>query len=130
MPDAKMNLHELQTPSGTIWEFPPSVQRIAGVNCPVSGGGYFRFYPAWFTRRLLRRINAAQQPFMFYLHPWEIDPQQPRLQAGTATARMRHYVNLKTTQEKLKTLLNEFRFGTISQTIAALCGQPQLAAAV
>jgi polysaccharide deacetylase family protein (PEP-CTERM system associated) len=130
IPNAEMHPHELQTPAGSLWEFPASVQRIAGVNLPVSGGGYFRLYPVWLTQRLLQRINGQQQPFMFYVHPWEIDSAQPRLRAGSVMGRMRHYLNLETTQDKLETLLKEFRFGTVSQSIAAVRNAPQLGAAV
>jgi polysaccharide deacetylase family protein (PEP-CTERM system associated) len=130
IPDAPRNPHELQTPAGSIWEFPPSVQRVAGVNWPVSGGGYFRLYPAWVTRRALRRINAQQQPFMFYVHPWEIDAGQPRLEVGSASGRARHYLNLHSTHDKLKTLLQEFDFGTMSQAIAGIRSARRLGAAI
>ncbi len=118
IPDARPHVHELETSAGPLWEFPASTERLAGVNWPVSGGGYFRLYPFGVTRRFLRRINARGEPFMFYFHPWEIDAAQPRLQAGSRAGRWRHYLNLDGTQQKLELLLQEFRFGTISRSIA------------
>jgi polysaccharide deacetylase family protein (PEP-CTERM system associated) len=120
IPDAKREPHRITTPSGSLWEFPAAVIR-RGINWPVSGGGYFRMYPAWLSRRLLTRINEYdRRPFAFYVHPWEIDPEQPRLRAGSVTSRLRHRVNLQSTERKLSLLLERFRFATISQSIAAL----------
>jgi polysaccharide deacetylase family protein (PEP-CTERM system associated) len=125
IPDARPFVHQLQTSAGPMWEFPPSVLRAVGVNWPVSGGGYFRLYPAWLTCKCLARLNQRHgQPLMFYLHPWEIDADQPRLRAGSLAGRMRHYLNLGSTLGKLKTLLKNFRFGTISQAIAARHSEP------
>ncbi|MCC7087146.1 MAG: DUF3473 domain-containing protein [Pirellulales bacterium] len=113
-------LYRLQTKSGPICEFPPSVLRIAGKNVPVCGGGYFRLYPGLVTHTCLARFNRQHaMPFVFYLHPWEIDPQQPRLGVGTAINRLRHYVNLRRTEKKFNNLLERFQFGTVSAAIAA-----------
>ena len=119
IPNARPNIHRLDTACGSLWEFPPSVSRVGNVNLPVSGGGYFRLYPFSFTARCLRKINRTGQPFMFYVHPWELDPDQPRLHAGSRLSRWRHRVNLATTEAKLDRLLARFRFGTVSQAIAA-----------
>jgi polysaccharide deacetylase family protein (PEP-CTERM system associated) len=125
IPGARPFVHQLQTAAGPLWEFPPSVLRAGGVNWPVSGGGYFRLYPAWLTCKCLARLNQRHgEPMMFYVHPWEIDPAQPRLRAGSVTGRLRHYLNLGSTLGKLKTLLQKFRFGTISQAIAARQPEP------
>ena len=100
-----------------LWEFPPSVHRSWGLNLPVSGGGYFRLLPARIARRLLSNVNATTgQPFMFYIHPWELDPGQPRL-PGSMRSRVRHYQNLRTTERKLDRLLECFRFGTASESL-------------
>lgn len=116
--DAEPHLHELQTENGSLWEFPPSVVRVAGVNLPISGGGYFRLYPYSFTARCLSRVGRiAGRPFMFYVHPWEIDPEQPRLRAGTAVSRFRHHVNLTKTYAKLDRLLRDFPFGRARDVI-------------
>ena len=83
---------------------------------PVGGGGYFRLYPYALTRRGLRAINAAGRPFAVYLHPWEFDPEQPRLRPGMMRA-FRHYVGLRRTESRLVRLLNDFRFGTMSESL-------------
>jgi polysaccharide deacetylase family protein (PEP-CTERM system associated) len=119
IPKANRRIHRIETSAGSLWEFPPAVSRVGGVNVPVSGGGYFRLYPLSLTIRCLRQINRAGQPFIFYVHPWELDPDQPRLSAGSRLSRLRHRVNLATTEAKLDRLLTRFRFGTVSQVIAA-----------
>jgi polysaccharide deacetylase family protein (PEP-CTERM system associated) len=111
IPGAERSPHPIDCTAGRLWEFPASVFRSCGVNIPVSGGGYFRLYPLSFTLHCLRRINKRDgQPFMFYVHPWEIDADQPRL-SGSFRSRLRHYVNLADTERKLDVLLSEFRFG-------------------
>ena len=118
IPDAQPGPHRLETPSGSIWEFPPSVARLAGMNLPVGGGGYFRLFPLPWTVHWLRRINRAQRrPLMFYVHPWELDPGQPRIRGCSRLSRFRHYVNLAKNQRKLDGLLRRFRFGRISDVI-------------
>jgi polysaccharide deacetylase family protein (PEP-CTERM system associated) len=115
LPHAQRTLHRLPTPAGdSIWEFPASTARLLGMNLPVAGGGYFRLYPWNVTRRLLGRINNAEQrPFMFYTHPWEIDPDQPRIAGPGLRSRFRHYVNLASTAGKLERLLERFHFTTL-----------------
>jgi polysaccharide deacetylase family protein (PEP-CTERM system associated) len=118
IPGAEPRLHRMTTPAGPLWEFPPSVARFAGLNVPVSGGGYFRLYPLRLTLRLLRRINRREgQPFVFYLHPWEVDPGQPRMHAASRTSRFRHYVNLGRNERKLDRLLRHFRFGRLCDVV-------------
>jgi len=119
IPGAKRDLHQLETPAGRIWEFPPSVSRIGRMNLPVSGGGYFRLYPFAWTRRCLKRINQGElRSFMFYLHPWEFDPAQPRLDCGSPLSRWRHYLNLASLPGKFERLLREFRFGRVCDVVA------------
>jgi polysaccharide deacetylase family protein (PEP-CTERM system associated) len=120
IPGAQAGLHRLETPSGSIWEFPPAVYGLLGnaLPLPVGGGGYFRIYPFRFTRWCLRRLERAGQSFMFYLHPWEVDPNQPRLKAPLKS-RFRHYCNLRSTSNKLDRLLSSFRFGPLCDAIAA-----------
>ncbi|MEZ5560445.1 MAG: DUF3473 domain-containing protein [Pseudomonadales bacterium] len=103
---------------GRLLEFPISTLRIHGVSLPVSGGGYFRLYPYALSRLLARRVNADNRPFVFYLHPWEVDPDQPRVDVGVFT-RFRHYNNLDRCRSRLERLLRDFRFGTVSQSVAA-----------
>jgi len=119
IPGAEPRLHRLTTPAGVLWEFPASVVRIARMRLPVSGGGYFRLFPLVWTRYCLRRINhREQQPFVFYVHPWEIDPDQPRIPARSKLSRFRHYVGLSKSANKLERLLECFRFGTVRDVIA------------
>jgi hypothetical protein len=83
-----------------------------GCRLPLAGGGYFRLLPYWFSRWGLASINRRERrPFIFYLHPWEVDPEQPRVSAGWLS-RFRHYTNLGQCEERLRRLLGEFRFGT------------------
>ncbi|MDY6971068.1 MAG: XrtA system polysaccharide deacetylase [Thermodesulfobacteriota bacterium] len=101
-----------------IIEFPLSTIRFCGTNFPLAGGGYFRLFPYWLIRWGLNRINKAEkQGFIFYLHPWEIDPYQPRFNPGYIS-RFRHYVNLDRTREKLKRLISDFRFTTVKMVLA------------
>jgi len=106
--------------AGELQEFPVSVYSLGGrFGLPISGGGYFRLYPFQLTTRLLRRVNERfGLPFVFYTHPWEYDPDQPRLKAGSALKRFRHYVNLATTEAKLERLLTSFSFGRLDQVLA------------
>ncbi|MFU8818084.1 MAG: XrtA system polysaccharide deacetylase [Pseudomonadales bacterium] len=119
--------HYLQLPNGgRMLEFPISTLKLAGVSLPVSGGGYFRLYPYGLSRYLARQVNAQGRPFMFYLHPWEVDPEQPRVQVGALT-RFRHYNNLAKCHQRLDRLLGDFRFGTVTEAIAASYGaEPDL----
>jgi polysaccharide deacetylase family protein (PEP-CTERM system associated) len=120
IPAAPRDVHYLHTKSGRLLEFPSTVVRW-GVNLPVSGGGYFRLYPADLTIRALESVNRREnRPFMFYIHPWELDPEQPRLPYGSFLGRCRHYVNLHATEAKLERLLTRFRFGTVTQAVQAL----------
>ena len=105
-------------PSGrSIVEFPLSVARWAGLSVPVAGGGYFRLFPYGVTQAGLRQLNARGQPAVFYLHPWEIDAEQPRIQAGWLS-RFRHYNNLHRFEPRLRRLLGDFRFSTMAEVLA------------
>jgi polysaccharide deacetylase family protein (PEP-CTERM system associated) len=108
--------HRIERGGGSIWEFPPPVWRVMNYPLPVGGGGYFRLYPYGLTRRGLRAINDAGRPFAVYLHPWEFDPEQPRLRPGALRA-FRHYVGLHRTETRLMRLLKDFRFGTMSEAL-------------
>jgi polysaccharide deacetylase family protein (PEP-CTERM system associated) len=121
IPDAERMPHRLATPAGkVIVEWPLSTARVFGARLPVSGGGYFRLLPYWLTRWGLNSINRREaRPFIFYLHPWEIDPAQPRVQASWLS-RFRHYTNLDGCEDRLRRLLREFRFGTARDGLASL----------
>ncbi|MCA9213415.1 MAG: DUF3473 domain-containing protein [Planctomycetales bacterium] len=126
IPDAQRDIHQIETNSGTIWEFPPSVIEYGNFNLPVSGGGYFRLYPVSWTNYWLQQINdQKKRPFIFYVHPWEIDDEQPRLRAGSVVSRIRHYMNLSTTEEKLRRLASTFQFGSVTEVVEqAACTVP------
>ena len=117
IPEAEPRLHRLALPTGSLWEFPPSVAQFGGLNVPI-GGGYFRLYPLAWTLYCIRRIHRLARPAMLYVHPWELDPEQPRLQAGSRMARFRHYVNLSRNERKLDALLGKIRFGRVCDVIA------------
>lgn len=122
--------YEVEAPSGgRLLEFPPSTYRIAGVNVPAAGGGYFRLYPYAVTRHMLRTLNEREaQPAMFYLHPWEVDPEQPRFKAPWLS-RFRHYNNLAKCEPRLRRLLRDFRFSTASSVLTgAGCLEPAASA--
>ena len=87
------------------------------MNLPIAGGGYFRLLPYAWTRWGIRRVNEVErQPVVFYLHPWEVDPDQPRFDVGLAT-RIRHYTGLKSTTQRLRRLLKEFRFASVASVL-------------
>jgi hypothetical protein len=109
----------LTTPAGArLVEFPISVLRYGGAKIPVAGGGYFRLFPYRFTRWALRRLNTGQQEFVFYVHPWEVDPEQPRVENAGALSRFRHYLNLDRCAERLDRLLSDFEFDTMQAVLA------------
>ena len=100
-----------------FWEFPIATAKLGKTNLPVAGGGYFRLYPYSITRWGLRQMNADRLPAMVYLHPWEFDPDQPRLNASMQ-ARFRHYNNLGKTAGRLRRLCREFQFTTARKVLA------------
>jgi len=102
---------------GQLIEVPLSTVRLASVNIPIAGGGYLRLFPYAFTRWAIRHLNDIErQPAVVYLHPWEVDPQQPRLGAR-GVSRLRHYLNLDKTEWRLIRLLHDFRFGPLCDVI-------------
>ncbi|HEX4947047.1 MAG TPA: XrtA system polysaccharide deacetylase, partial [Blastocatellia bacterium] len=118
MPNAERFPHLLHRSTGEIIEFPPSTVRIGKTNFPISGGGYFRLYPYWLFRRGWQRINRREaEAAIFFLHPWEVDPDQP-IVPGTRLNIWRHRVNLRHTQAKLERLLQDFRFASVQQILA------------
>lgn len=121
IPDAPLAPGMMSTPGGRkIVEFPMSTVRMCGVKVPVSGGGYFRLLPYWLTRSGLSRINRDEKrPFVFYLHPWEIDPEQPRVAAGLLS-RFRHYTNLTKTEARLRRLISQYRFDSMRSVLSGL----------
>jgi hypothetical protein len=104
--------------ASSIVEFPLSTIRFAGQNIPISGGGYFRLFPYSIIKKGLTRINRIEgMPFIFYLHPWELDEEQPRINGIGLRSRFRHYNNLRNTESKFKKLLSDFNFSSIKEII-------------
>ena len=119
-PDAPRFAHRL--PNGLV-EIPPTSLRIRQTNYPAAGGGFFRLLPYPMSRWGLRRVNERdRQAGIFYCHPWEIDPGQPRVGHAGARSRFRHYVNQTRMLPKIKTLLADFRWATMKQVFAAQIG--------
>jgi len=117
IPDAPRHAHVRSSEAGSILEAPGSTVRCGGVNIPVGGGGYFRLLPYSVTRWGFSRINDIEhRPAIFYLHPWEVDPEQPRIEVG-AISRIRHYRNLHKTASRLRTLMSEFAFSTMADVL-------------
>ncbi len=101
-------------------EIPMTTVQVAGRNLPISGGGYFRLMPYALFRTLLRRYHREEhRPSMFYFHPWEVDPAQPRVAAAPARARFRHGVNLRAMLPRVDRLLRDFQWGRVDQVFAA-----------
>jgi polysaccharide deacetylase family protein (PEP-CTERM system associated) len=117
IPGAKIHPYRHRVGTREMWEVPPTVARWLGLNVPVGGGGYLRLYPRAITESLLSSVNRDGRAFQIYIHPWEVDPEQPRMH-GSLKSRFRHYVNLTTTLGKLDSLLARFRFGTLSDVVA------------
>jgi polysaccharide deacetylase family protein (PEP-CTERM system associated) len=105
--------------AGSLVEAPASTVRWGPLNLPVAGGGYFRILPYAWTKWGIARINSREaRPAIFYMHPWEVDPSQPRLSAGRL-GRFRHYRNLNKTEARLRRLLGDFRFAPLRDVLAS-----------
>jgi polysaccharide deacetylase family protein (PEP-CTERM system associated) len=117
IPISPRHPYPVQRDHGTIVEVPGSTVRLGPYNIPVGGGGYFRILPYWWTKRGIARLNRDEQrPAVFYLHPWEIDPDQPRM-AVDRLGRIRHYRNLHVTAARLERLLRDFAFGPLADLL-------------
>lgn len=97
-------------------EFPPSVIKILGKNIPFSGGPAFRLLPNWFIKQSVKKINQLNQPAQIYLHPWEVDVGQPKLNIPLSR-RLPHYINLKYTISKLHFILDNFEFAPVKEVL-------------
>ena len=99
-----------------ILEVPASVAQILGRNWPAAGGGFFRLIPYSLSLWLLRKVrHQLDCPAIFYFHPWELDPDQPRMQGIAAKTRFRHYVNLRGVEQRLARLLRDLKWGRMDQ---------------
>ena len=110
IPGAPRGPFAIDTPSGPIVEYPITTFRLVGShNLPVGGGGYLRILPYWYTRVGLARARRERLPVIAYIHPWEIDPDQPRIAAGRRS-QLRHYTNLDKTGDRLRRMLADGEF--------------------
>jgi polysaccharide deacetylase family protein (PEP-CTERM system associated) len=115
MPDAPRFGYTPSAGNGLL-ELPPTTIHALGRNWPASGGGYFRLLPYQASRAMIKHINRReQQSAIFYFHPWEIDPDQPRQRNISFKSRFRHYVNLQRTQGRIRQLLNDFEWGRMDE---------------
>ena len=121
-PDAPRLPHRVA--GGALWEIPMTTLRLGGRNWPVAGGGWFRLLPYPLFRAALRRRLAAEAvPALFYTHPWELDPGQPRVAGASARARFRHYTGLAATERRLGRLLDDFAWGRMDHVFADQLGE-------
>ena len=114
--DAPRWPYQIAAGARTITEFPISTWQVWGRNLPVAGGAYFRIYPYALTRRAFQSINALGHPITFYLHPWEIDPEHPRIPLPRRIA-LTHYWNLRATEGRLRRLLRDFKFAPMKEVL-------------
>ncbi len=111
------------TSAGSILEFPMTTLQIFGTRAPLAGGAYLRLLPYWYTRWGIRYLNASEsRPACVYLHPWELDPAQPRMKSGLS-ARMRHYFGLRRAEIKFRRLLMDFEFQPLGLLVKNLSNQ-------
>jgi polysaccharide deacetylase family protein (PEP-CTERM system associated) len=113
-PSAPPHPHEITRPAGTLLEIPMATLRRFGLQIPAAGGGYLRHFPLGVLTAALRDHERAGTPAMMYVHPWEVDPDQPRLPVGLLT-RLRHYGGLEQTLPRLERLLAGFRFTSVER---------------
>jgi polysaccharide deacetylase family protein (PEP-CTERM system associated) len=121
VPGASRFVHRIDCgEAGDLIEFPPSTVRIGRFTLPVGGGGYFRLLPYWYTQFGMRRLNRNEgQPLMFYLHPWEVDVNQPVGRVGWLT-RVRHYRNIGRCAARLRRLVSSGSFAPIRDILQSL----------
>lgn len=130
MPDAP-RFSFRPTETGKLIEIPVTTVRLGNRNYPCGGGGYFRLFPYFLSKWGLRRVNRSDgQSVVFYFHPWEIDPAQPRQTNISHKTRFRHYLNLNRMERRLRKLLKDFRWNTMEQVFlqtesiqGARCGE-------
>ncbi|HWV14508.1 MAG TPA: XrtA system polysaccharide deacetylase [Cellvibrio sp.] len=121
IPGSPEEPYRIITNSGAaLTEFPLTTAKVLGQSVPAAGGGYFRQYPYALSRWLFDRASLNQtKPQIFYLHPWEIDPDQPRVPNASWFSNFRHYTNLKRCLPRLERMIGDFQFGTISQSLGS-----------
>lgn len=113
IPNASRAPFRVDTPAGSIVEFPMTTLEFAGRRSPFCGGAYFRLLPYWYTRWGIRFLNTHEnRPVCVYLHPWELDPGQPRM-SGSISSRLRHYLGLRGAPAKFRKLISDFEFSPL-----------------
>jgi polysaccharide deacetylase family protein (PEP-CTERM system associated) len=118
MPDAPRFAYESRN---GLLEVPITTTRLLSHNLPAGGGGYFRLMPYPLSRWFIRRVNHIdRKPAVFYFHPWELDPEQPRVKGLNAKTRFRHYVNLRHTERRLHRLLADFHWDRMDRVFLGL----------
>ncbi len=115
MPGAPRSPFRFQTPSGPMTEFPITTFRLAGHNMPVGGGGYLRLLPRLYTRMGLQRVQKEGVPIVIYIHPWEVDPEQPTLPVSLKS-RLRHYTNLSRTFDRFQSVLQAGKYTSFRES--------------
>jgi hypothetical protein len=120
-PTAPRAPHIISRPGGVLAEFPLATTSFFNYPVPAAGGGYLRQFPISVIRRAFREAGERGEPGTFYIHPWEIDPDQPRLPVS-AFNRVRHYRGLSNALARIESLLAEFTFGTIASYLPRLDG--------
>jgi len=104
---------------GRFFEFPLSTYRMWGRNMPIAGGGYLRIHPYWFVKRGIRKINSEGMPAIVYFHPWEIDPNPPKVKLKFLS-KFRTYTNLDVMEMKIKKLLRDFEFAPVGEVLSSI----------
>jgi polysaccharide deacetylase family protein (PEP-CTERM system associated) len=121
IPDAPRFAHDCE--NGAILEIPITTTRMLGRNLPCGGGGWFRLYPYFVSTWALDRVTKSEgRSAIFYFHPWEIDPEQPRIDGIGSVARFRHFQNMKHMEPRLNRLMKQYRWGTIPDVFGAELG--------
>jgi polysaccharide deacetylase family protein (PEP-CTERM system associated) len=113
-PGAPPYPHLIRRPAGELLELPIATLSVAGVRVPAGGGGYLRQLPFQLIHRAFRKLSTAGSPGMFYIHPWELDPEQPRIPCPWLTS-VRHYRGLERTVPRLERLLSTFKFTSVAR---------------
>ncbi|MHB1329264.1 MAG: DUF3473 domain-containing protein, partial [Gemmatimonadales bacterium] len=117
-PDAPLGPYKIERSAGKLLELPMATLTVGGLRIPAAGGGYLRQFPLGVIRAAFRQAERHNRPGMFYIHPWEVDPGQPRLPVGALT-RVRHYRGLAGAASRVADLLARFRFVSVRDWLAA-----------
>lgn len=115
--DAPRFPYQIKRENYEFTEFPVSTLKLPGITLPISGGAYFRIYPYQVTKQALKAVNRSGQPTTFYLHPWELDPDHPRIKLPRRIAGITHYFNLKSTEKRFRKLLRDFKFAPMKEVL-------------